>query len=223
VRLENETVNAIHLPEISLMILPVMLIRDFGIQTKERREKRVLRVGRSNVDRWLRYDGCHIAKGDGGGGAIIKENSVRRGRCKRVVRRTTIQEGNVHDSASQQHVGGRVNAFNTSTRGVQFLDGRIVIAIKRTEETTIVLEVPIDGSREAVGVDSIAIGFVVLFVAWIIDEEGIRSRGTPNDNAIHGVSLMFGPFDVAVLLMMEIAKRKERNPRPLVMANAMDE
>jgi len=34
---------------------------------------------------------------------------------------------------------------------------------------------------------------------------------------------MFGPFDVAVLLMMEIAKRKERNPRPLVMANAMDE
>ena len=79
------------------------------------------------------------------------------------------------------------------------------------------------GSREAVGVDSIAIGFVVLFVAWIIDKEGIRSRGTPNDNAIHGVSLMFGPFDVAVLLMMEIAKRKERNPRPLVMANTMDE
>ena len=91
VRLENEMVNTIHLPEISLMILPVMLVRDFGIQTKEQREKRVLRVGRINVDWWLRYDGCHITKGDGGEGAIIKENSVRRGRCKRVVGGTAIR------------------------------------------------------------------------------------------------------------------------------------
>jgi hypothetical protein len=61
-RLETETVNAICLVQIPLMILPVMLVRDFGIQTKKRREKRVLRVGRGNVNRWFRDDGCHIAK-----------------------------------------------------------------------------------------------------------------------------------------------------------------
>jgi hypothetical protein len=34
---------------------------------------------------------------------------------------------------------------------------------------------------------------------------------------------MFGTFDVAIFFVMEIAKREERNPRPLIMANAMDE
>jgi len=66
-------------------------------------------------------------------------------------------------------VGSRFNAFNSSTRRIQFLDGRIVVAIQGAEETTIVCQVPIDGSREMVGVNPIAIGFVVLFVAWIVD------------------------------------------------------
>jgi hypothetical protein len=65
-------------------------------------------------------------------------------------------------------VGNRINAFNLSTRRIQFLDGRIVVAIQGAEETTIVFHVPIDGSRETVGVNPIAIGFVVLFVAWIV-------------------------------------------------------
>ena len=52
---------------------------------------------------------------------------------------------------------------------LQFLDGKIVVAIQGAEETTIVFHVPIDGSRETVGVNPIAIGFVVLFVAWIVD------------------------------------------------------
>jgi hypothetical protein len=120
-------------------------------------------------------------------------------------------------------VRGRVNAFDTSTGGVQFLDGRIVVAIKRAEQTTIVLEVTIDGSREVVGIDAGAIRFVVLFVAWIIYEKSIRSRRPTNDHTIHGVGLMLGTFDVPVLLMMEITQREERNPRPLIMANAVDE
>jgi LDH2 family malate/lactate/ureidoglycolate dehydrogenase len=59
--------------------------------------------------------------------------------------------------------------FNSSTRRIQFLEGRIGIAIQGAEQTTIVFHVPIDGSREMVGVNPIAIGFVVLFAAWIVD------------------------------------------------------
>jgi len=44
-RLEDIPVDAIPFSQKSLMILPIMLICDFGVQSKERREKRVLRVG----------------------------------------------------------------------------------------------------------------------------------------------------------------------------------
>ena len=84
-------------------------------------------------------------------------------------RRCRYRKRNVHDSTGQEHVGSRINAFKLSTRRIQFLDGRIVVGIQGAEETTIVFQVPIDGSREMVGVNLIAIGFVVLFVAWIVD------------------------------------------------------
>jgi hypothetical protein len=57
-----------------------MLICDFGVQSKEWREKRVLRVGGINVNWRFRYDGHHISKRDGSGGTVIKEYSVRRRR-----------------------------------------------------------------------------------------------------------------------------------------------
>jgi hypothetical protein len=79
-RLENETGNAVGLPQKPLMILSIMFVRDFGVQPKEGREKRILRIGGINVNRRFRNDGRHIAKRDGGGGAIIKEVDVRRGR-----------------------------------------------------------------------------------------------------------------------------------------------
>ena len=69
-----------------------------------------------------------------------------------------------------------VNAFNSSTRRISFLDGRIVIAITRAEKTTVVFKVSIDGTREAVRVNAIAIWLVVLFVAWIVDQKSVGSR-----------------------------------------------
>jgi len=84
-------------------------------------------------------------------------------------RRCRYLKRNVHDSTGHEHVGSRINAFNLSTRRIQFLDGRIVVGIQGAEETTIVFQVPIDRSREMAGVNPIAIGFVVLFVAWIVD------------------------------------------------------
>ena len=76
VRFENETINPIRLSQISLMILSIMFVRDFGVQPKEWREKRVLRVGGINVNWRFRNNGCHITKRDGGGGTVIEEDSV---------------------------------------------------------------------------------------------------------------------------------------------------
>ncbi len=48
--------------------------------------------------------------------------------------------------------------------------------VKRAEKTTIIFQVAINGTREAVGVDRIAIRLVVLFVAWIVDQKSVGSR-----------------------------------------------
>ncbi len=48
--------------------------------------------------------------------------------------------------------------------------------VKRAEKTTVIFQVTIDGTREVVGVDGIAIRLVVLFVAWIVDQKSDGSR-----------------------------------------------
>jgi hypothetical protein len=94
--------------------------------------------------------------------------------------------------------------------------------IKVAEKTTVVFQVAIDGIREAVGVNVIAVGLIVLFVAWIVDQQSIGSGRTTNDNAIHGVGLMFRAFEVSVFFIMEVAEREEWNPSALIMAHAMN-
>ena len=103
-RLEDKPVDAIPLPEKSLMILPIMLVCDLGVQPKERGEKRVLRVGGINVNWRFRYDGRHILKRDGSGGPVIKENSVRRRRSGGVGGGRSVGNWNVHDSTGQKHM-----------------------------------------------------------------------------------------------------------------------
>ncbi len=130
VRLEYKRVNAIRLPQKPLMIYAIMLVRYFGVQPKEGGEKRILRIEGINVNRRFRNDGRHISKRDGGGGAIIKDDNVGRRRIRRIVGGGINRERNVHDSTGEEHVGSRVKLFNPSARGIQFLDGRIVVAIK---------------------------------------------------------------------------------------------
>ena len=125
--LENETENAVGLPQKPFMILSIMFVRDFGVQPKEGREKRILRIGGINVNRRFRNDGRHITKRDGGGGAIIKEDGVRRRRIQRIVSGGINQERNVHDSTGKEHVGSRVKAFDPSARRIQIFDGRIIV------------------------------------------------------------------------------------------------
>ncbi len=59
------------------------------------------------------------------------------------------------------------------------------------EETTIVFNVSIDGCREVVKVDAVTVGLVVLPISWVVDHESIGCRGTPNNDAVHGVRLVF--------------------------------
>jgi hypothetical protein len=119
VRLENKMVNTIWLPQKPIMILAIMLVRDFGVQPKEGREKRILKIKGINVNRRFRNDGRHITKRDGGGGAIIKkdvkelsaEESTERGMSMTVPARSMLEVGS---SRSTQVPGG----YNSSMGGL---------------------------------------------------------------------------------------------------------
>ncbi len=95
--------------------------------------------------------------------------------------------------------------------------------MKGAEKTTIIFHVTIDRTREAVGVNAIAIRLVVLFVAWVVHQQSIGRGRTTNNNSNHRMGLMFGTFDIAVLFVVEIAEQEKWNPRPLVMANSMNQ
>jgi len=119
-----------------------MFVGDFRIQPQKGREEGVLRVRAIDIDRRFGDDGSHIVERDGSGGTVIKQDRVRR--------RPPIRKGNVHHCTSQQHVRRRINAFDSSARRIELFDGRVIIAEKRTEQTTIVFHITIDGARKAV-------------------------------------------------------------------------
>ena len=101
---EDEMVNVVRLSQEPFLILPIMFIRDFGIQPPKRREKRVLRVIAIDVDGRFRNDRNHITEGDGSGSTVIERNCVRKVRCGEAAGGRIVGNGNVHDSAHQEHV-----------------------------------------------------------------------------------------------------------------------
>ena len=74
--------------------------------------------------------------------------------------------------------------LDPSTRRVLLLEGGIVVTKERAEETTVIFNVRINGS--------LAVGFVALLGARVIDKKGIRCRGAANDDAVHSLGLMLG-------------------------------
>jgi hypothetical protein len=44
----------------------------------------------------------------------------------------------------------RINAFDSSARRIEFFNGRVIIAEKRTEQTSIVFHIAIDRARKTV-------------------------------------------------------------------------
>ena len=43
-----------------------------------------------------------------------------------------------------------------------------------------------------------------------------------NDDAIHQMGLVFGTFQVSILLIVEVANQEKWNPHALIMANTMN-
>ena len=63
---------------------------------------------------------------------------------------------------------------------------------------------------------------MVFLVPRVIDQERVRGWQPTNNNSIHRVGLVVGSQHVPVLFVMEIGMRENRDPRTLVVANAMN-
>jgi hypothetical protein len=91
---------------------------------------------------------------------------------------------------------------------------------ERAEETAVIFK-----TWKSIRVNAVAVGFVVLLGARVIDKKGIRircSRGAANDDAIHSVGLMFGTGEISIFSVMKVAQREQRDPSVFVVANAMN-
>ncbi len=71
--------------------------------------------------------------------------------------------------------------------------------------------------------NAVGVGLVVLFVPWVLDEEGIQSRQAADNDPVHCVSLVFRLQYIPIFLVMEVAEREDGYPSVGVMANTVDE
>ena len=99
---------------------------------------------------------------------------------------------------------------------------RVVIPKETDEKPAIIFDGRISRCREPIRVKSVTIRLIILLVLRIVDEKGIRRRKPTNHNPVHGMGLVVGPLDVAIAFVMEESERENRDPSPLVMANAVD-
>ena len=99
----------------------------------------------------------------------------------------------------------------------------VLVTKKIAEEAAVVFDVRIDRGKKAVGINAIAVGIVELFIPRIVNQESIQVWRTADHNPIHGVGLMMGTLFVTILFVMEITKREQGNPSPLIVANSVDE
>jgi len=110
-------------------------------------------------------------KKDRASASIIEKNCV--GDVGSKVRDVS-RKRNVHHGPSKKHVRRRINTLDPSTRRVLLLEGGIVVTMERAEETTVIFNVRINGTRKSIRVHAVAVGFVVLLGVRVIDDKGIR-------------------------------------------------
>jgi len=126
------------LTEIPFVILPVMLICNFGVELKERRQKSRNTVGRSGFERWGRDKIRHLGEGDSSHRAIIKQYRVwevqrvfgGEGRRKR--------EWDIHDGPRAEPIRGRIHSLEAGAGRVLFLEMGIVVTKQVDEQSTII-------------------------------------------------------------------------------------
>ena len=90
------------------------------------------------------------------------------------------------------------------------------------KESAIIFNQRISGAWKTIRVEPIAVRLVVFLVPRVIDLERIRGWQLTNNNSIHCVGLVVGLQHVPVLFVIEIGKRENRDPRTLVVADAMN-
>jgi hypothetical protein len=98
----------------------------------------------------------------------------------------------------------------------------VVITKDATEETAVVLNDGVGQPRKMVGIHPVTVGFVVLFVPWIVDQDRIGSWQATDNNPINCTGLVLGALEVAILLVVEITQREKGNQSALIVADAMN-
>jgi hypothetical protein len=78
-------------------------------------------------------------------------------------------ERNIHHCPREKHIGRGIKPFDACTRGMELFHARVIIPIKRTEETTIIRKRRINGGREATGIELVGVQFIILLCPWIVD------------------------------------------------------
>ncbi len=61
--------------------------------------------------------------------------------------------------------------------------------MKGDEQAAVILDGRVDGGRYPIRINLVAVGFVITLISWVIDENSVRSWGSSDNNAIHGVGL----------------------------------
>jgi hypothetical protein len=200
-----KTVDPISKPKKTFVICSIVLKSDFRIDFQKGRQKggRCIRIVQGNRRR--RNESGHLVQRNRRRRTVIKQNGILwdRGGAERVERK-----GNVHDSTSQEHIGRGVNALDPRAWRVLFLKGRIIVSKQTAEQTTIVTKRGIDRTWKAITVEPIAVRLVILSIPGIVNQESVGGGGPTDDHSVHGVSHVFGAGIVAILIMVEVAKRE---------------
>ncbi len=99
---------------------------------------------------------------------------------------------NIHDSTQKGAAERRVNLSHPSTRRKRFTNRGNLISVKGNEKATVIFDCGINQRWKAIGVDPVAVWFVVLLVARVVDKNCRGCRITTNNNVIKCVGLVLG-------------------------------
>ena len=131
-------------------------------------------------------------------------------------------KGDDHNCTRMGFLSDRIFLHDPCSRSIRFVLGWSFGTTKRAEEAAIIFDRWVDGPRNAMWIKSVCTGFIKLLVAGVVHDESIACERTTDRNAIHIICLVLGPDDVAILLMVEVAHRKEREPHMSVGLGAMN-
>ena len=94
-------------------------------------------------------------------------------------------EWDIDDCASARYPRDGVRLFNTGAGRELLVLSWGVVAVERTEQSAIVLDVGVDGAREPVRIDAVRVRLIELLVARIVEQRRVRVGGSADDDVVH--------------------------------------